>query len=72
MFPANVLKVTGYLTAIYGYNPQNWSKIANLHTLAGLRHQVQLAADQAFPWRTPGVAAIRQSFLLPPDRPLPH
>ena len=45
---------------------------ADLVTLAGLRHQVQLAAEQAFPWRTPGVAAIRQSFLLPTDRPLPN
>ena len=44
---------------------------ADLATLAGLRHQVQLAAEQAFPWRTPGVAAIRQSFLLPTDRPMP-
>jgi hypothetical protein len=46
--------------------------VANINKLAGLRHQVQLAAEQAFPWRTPGVAAIRQSFLLPADRPLPN
>jgi hypothetical protein len=39
-------------------------------TLAGLRHQIQLAADQAWPWRTPGVATIRRDFLLPVDRPL--
>jgi hypothetical protein len=45
--------------------------IANIGTLAGLRHQVQLAAEQAFPYRTAGVATIRKSFLLPPDRPLP-
>ncbi len=45
---------------------------ANLATLAGLRHQTQLAAEQAFPWRTSGVAAIRQAFLLPTDRPLPN
>jgi hypothetical protein len=45
--------------------------VANIGKLAGLRHQVQLAAEQAFPWRNPGVAAIRQSFLLPVDRPLP-
>lgn len=45
---------------------------AAINQLAGLRHQVQLAAEQAFPWRTPGVAAIRQSFLLPTDQPLPH
>ncbi len=45
---------------------------ADISQLAGLRHQVQLAVEQALPWRTPGVAAIRQSFLLPPDRPLPH
>ena len=38
--------------------------------LAGLRRQVQLAADQAWPWRTPGVVTIRKSFLLPPTRPL--
>ncbi len=38
--------------------------------LADLRRQVQLAADQAWPWRTPGVVTIRKSFLLPPTRPL--
>ena len=43
----------------------------NLATLAGMRHQVQLAAEQAVPWRTPGVAATRAAFLLPDDRPLP-
>jgi hypothetical protein len=42
---------------------------AQVVTLTGLRHQVQLAADQAWPWRTPGVATIRKSFLLPVDRP---
>ena len=45
--------------------------VAGIGTLAGLRHQVQLAAEQAFPYRNPGVASIRKSFLLPPDRPLP-
>jgi hypothetical protein len=44
---------------------------ANISTLAGLRHQVQLAAEQAFPYRNPGVASIRKSFLLPGDRPMP-
>jgi len=44
---------------------------ANITQLAGLRHQVQLAAEQAFPYRTPGVATIRESFLLPADRPMP-
>ena len=44
--------------------------IANIGTLAGLRQQVQLAAEQAFPWRTPGVAGIRKSFQLPTDRPM--
>jgi hypothetical protein len=44
----------------------------NLAALAGLRHQAQLAAEQAFPWRTPGVTATRQAFLLPTDRPLPN
>jgi hypothetical protein len=39
--------------------------------LAGLRHQVQLAIDQAFPWRKAGVATIRKAFLLPLDQPLP-
>ena len=38
--------------------------------LAGLRHQVQLAADQAWPWRTSGVITIRKGFLLPPTRPM--
>jgi hypothetical protein len=28
----------------------------------------QLAADQAWPWRTPGVATLRKDFLLPVDR----
>jgi hypothetical protein len=28
------------------------------------------AADQAWPWRNPGVATIRRDFLLPVDRPL--
>lgn len=46
--------------------------VANIGTLAGLRHQVQLAAEQALPWRTPGVAATRQAFLLPADRPMPN
>jgi hypothetical protein len=43
---------------------------ANIAVLAGLRHQIQLAADQAWPWRTDGVATIRKAFLLPVDRPL--
>jgi hypothetical protein len=45
--------------------------VANIRKLAGLRHQVQLAAEQAWPWRNPSVASIRKSFLLPTDRPLP-
>ena len=45
--------------------------VANLAALAALRHQVQLAAEQAYPWRASGVAATRQAFLLPPNRPLP-
>ena len=44
--------------------------IANIGKLAGLRHQVQLAAEQAFPWRNPGVASIRKSFQLPTGRPM--
>jgi hypothetical protein len=43
---------------------------AGVDTLAELRRQVQLAADQAWPWRTKGVAAIRKAFLLPADRPM--
>jgi hypothetical protein len=44
--------------------------VANIGKLAGLRHQVQLAAEQAWPWRNPGVASIRKSFQLPTDRPM--
>ncbi|MBI4323833.1 MAG: hypothetical protein HY674_01060 [Chloroflexi bacterium] len=43
---------------------------AKIEQLAGLRRQIQLAADQAWPWRTNGVATIRKAFLLPTDRPL--
>ncbi|MEK7675008.1 MAG: hypothetical protein AAB676_04120 [Verrucomicrobiota bacterium] len=43
---------------------------AKIEQLAGLRHQIQLAADQAWPWRSNGVATIRKAFLLPTDRPL--
>ncbi len=43
---------------------------AHITQLATLRHDIQLAADQAFPWRKPGVKTIRKAFLLPPDRPL--
>jgi hypothetical protein len=39
-------------------------------TLAGLRREVQLAADQAWPWRAEGVSTIRKSFLLPANQPL--
>lgn len=42
----------------------------NVPKLAKLRRQVQLAADQAWPWRTTGVATIRKAFLLSPDRPM--
>lgn len=38
--------------------------------LARLRRQIQLAADQAFPWRAKKVGAIRRSFLLPKDGPM--
>ncbi len=44
--------------------------VANIGKLAGLRHQVQLAAEQAFPYRNAGVASIRKSFLLPTDKPM--
>lgn len=40
--------------------------------LAALRRDIQLAADQAYPWRTPGVKTIRKAFLLPEDRPMPE
>ena len=43
---------------------------ASIDTLAGLRRQIQLAADQAWPWRTAKTATIRKAFLLPTDRPL--
>lgn len=43
---------------------------ANVPEMAHLRHQIQLAADQAFPHRNALVRTIRQTFLLPPDRPL--
>lgn len=42
----------------------------NIDTLASLRRQIQLAADQAYPWRKQGVSTIRKAFLLPVDRPL--
>jgi hypothetical protein len=38
--------------------------VANLGKLAGLRHQVQLAVEQAWPWRNSGVTSIRKAFLL--------
>jgi hypothetical protein len=31
-----------------------------------------IAADQAWPWRTSGVATIRKAFLLLPDRPMKY
>ena len=38
--------------------------------LAGLRRELQLAADQAWPWRNQGVETIRKAFLLPANQPL--
>lgn len=38
--------------------------------LAEVRRQIQLAADQAFPWRSSKVGTIRRAFLLPKDRPM--
>ena len=73
---ANAIKLYGDKNAAQG-DDQNQATgqleaiVANIEKLAVLRHQVQLAAEQAFPWRNSGVAAIRQSFLLPVDRPLP-
>lgn len=43
---------------------------ADVDKLAGLRRAVQLAADQAWPWRASGVATIRKAFLLPANQPL--
>ncbi|MBK8039108.1 MAG: hypothetical protein IPK22_18550 [Verrucomicrobiaceae bacterium] len=43
---------------------------AKVETLATHRKEIQLAADQAWPWRQNGVEAIRKAFLLPVDRPL--
>ncbi|MFN0079266.1 MAG: hypothetical protein ACKVY0_22605 [Prosthecobacter sp.] len=43
---------------------------AKVETLATHRKEIQLAADQAWPWRKDGVEAIRKAFLLPVDRPL--
>lgn len=43
---------------------------AQIDQIADLRRQIQLAADQAWPWRTPGVATLRKAFLLPADRPM--
>jgi hypothetical protein len=43
----------------------------NIATLADVRPQAPFAVDQTLAWRKPGVAATRQAFLLPPDRPMP-
>ena len=43
---------------------------AQVTQLIALRHDLQLAADQAFPWRKDGVLTIRKDFLLPVDRSL--
>lgn len=43
---------------------------AKVETLATHRKEIQLAADQAWPWRKAGVEAIRKAFHLPVDRPL--
>lgn len=44
-----------------------WAEVA---VLAGYRRDVQLAADQAWPWRADGVATLRKTFLLPANQPL--
>ena len=54
------LEASGVLEAIW----------ADVDTLATLRREVQLAADQAWPWRADGVATIRKTFLLPANQPL--
>ena len=71
-----IAKYGGGITAQGGQRTLNSKALEDIENsvsqLATLRHQVQLAAEQAFPWRSSGVAAIRQTFLLPTDRPLPH
>ena len=54
-----------------GYSKKLEQILKHAVVLATLRHQVQLAAEQAFPWRTAGVATTRQAFLLPGDGSLP-
>lgn len=54
------LEASGALEAIW----------ADVDTLAGLRREVQLAADQAWPWRKKGVSTLRKAFLLPANQPL--
>jgi hypothetical protein len=44
--------------------------ILKVETLTTYRKEIQLAADQAWPWRKEGVTSIRKAFLLPADRPL--
>lgn len=43
---------------------------AALLDLAALRRQIQLAADQRWPWHAEKVGSIRKAFALPRDRPL--
>jgi hypothetical protein len=43
---------------------------ADVDKLAGFRREIQLCADQAWPWRATGVAQIRKDFLLPANQPL--
>lgn len=45
--------------------------VHNVTEMVHMRHQVQLAADQAFPHRDPLVTTIRKTFLLPTNQPLP-
>lgn len=42
----------------------------DIATLAEYRRDIQLAAEQAWPWRSVGVATRRKTFLLPADRPV--
>lgn len=43
--------------------------VAQIKQLAGWRRDIQLAADQAWPWRKEGVRTVRKAFLLPMDKP---
>ena len=80
--PAGRIKELASAIADYGaLNDQQSEKLteseagleaitAKVAKLTALRREVQLAADQAWNWRKPGVETIRKSFLLPLGHPL--